>query len=261
MKNIFKKNQIIIVALAIMIIIAGYLNYSDRNNNDKTNTADFENGDVLDYDTSDATADDNDLESDLISLLDGEEDVAANEGEQTTTGETTAGEVADEQEDAEAVATSDISDEDEQLAVSDTGEVLAQNDDSEAPGEAVLVSTSIPANYFATAKLAREQLRAKSRETLNAIIDNVNLSKEDKADAVDALINLTALAEKEFNTEISLEAKGFSDAVVTIGEKVNVIINATSINEQEIAQIQDIVTRNTEVDVSNIVISPVVKEE
>ncbi|MDF2472420.1 MAG: putative rane protein [Anaerocolumna sp.] len=257
MKNIFKKNQIIIVALAIMIIIAGYLNYSDRNNKDKTNTADFENGDVLDYDTSDVTADDNDLESDLISLLDGEEDVATNEGEQTTTGETT----ADEQEDAEAVVTSDISDEDEQLAVSDTGEVLAQNDDSEAPGEAVLVSTSIPANYFATAKLAREQLRAKSRETLNAIIDNVNLSKEDKADAVDALINLTALAEKEFNTEISLEAKGFSDAVVTIGEKVNVIINATSINEQEIAQIQDIVTRNTEVDVSNIVISPVVKEE
>ncbi|MDF2951836.1 MAG: putative rane protein [Anaerocolumna sp.] len=77
-----------------------------------------------------------------------------------------------------------------------------------------------------------------------------------------ALINLTALAEKEFNTEIALEAKGFSDAVVTFGEdNVEVIINATSINEQDVAQIQDIVTRNTEVDVSKVVITPVVKEE
>jgi stage III sporulation protein AH len=256
MKNIFKKNQIIIVALAIMIIIAGYLNYSDRNNNDKTNTADFDNGQVLDYDTSDATAEDNDLQSDLISLLDDEEDVAAGEGEEVVTEEE-----ANADQESEAVVTSDMSEE-EQLAVSDTGEVVAENEDTAAPGEAILVSTSIPANYFATAKLAREQLRAKSRETLNSIIDNVNLSKEDKADAVAALINLTALAEKEFNTEIALEAKGFSDAVVTFGEdNVEVIINATSINEQDVAQIQDIVTRNTEVDVSKVVITPVVKEE
>jgi len=41
MKNIFKKNQIIIVALAVMIIIAGYLNYSGRNDKDKANTADI----------------------------------------------------------------------------------------------------------------------------------------------------------------------------------------------------------------------------
>jgi stage III sporulation protein AH len=256
MKNIFKKNQIIIVALAIMIIIAGYLNYSDRNNNDETNTADFDNGQVLDYDTSDATAEDNDLQSDLISLLDDEEDVAAGEGEEVVTEEE-----ANADQETEAVVTSDMSEE-EQLAVSDTGEVVAENEDTAAPGEAILVSTSIPANYFATAKLAREQLRAKSRETLNSIIDNVNLSKEDKADAVAALINLTALAEKEFNTEIALEAKGFSDAVVTFGEdNVEVIINATSINEQDVAQIQDIVTRNTEVDVSKVVITPVVKEE
>lgn len=256
MKNIFKKNQIIIVALAIMIIIAGYLNYSDRNNNDETNTADFDNGQVLDYDTSDATAEDNDLQSDLISLLDDEEDVAAGEGEEVVTEEE-----ANADQESEAVVTSDMSEE-EQLAVSDTGEVVAENEDTAAPGEAILVSTSIPANYFASAKLAREQLRAKSRETLNSIIDNVNLSKEDKADAVAALINLTALAEKEFNTEIALEAKGFSDAVVTFGEdNVEVIINATSINEQDVAQIQDIVTRNTEVDVSKVVITPVVKEE
>ncbi|MDF2951837.1 MAG: hypothetical protein K0S18_1420 [Anaerocolumna sp.] len=70
-----------------MIIIAGYLNYSDRNNNDETNTADFDNGQVLDYDTSDATAEDNDLQSDLISLLDDEEDVAAGEGEEVVTEE------------------------------------------------------------------------------------------------------------------------------------------------------------------------------
>ena len=30
MKKIFKKNQVIITALAIMIAVAGYINYSDN---------------------------------------------------------------------------------------------------------------------------------------------------------------------------------------------------------------------------------------
>ena len=156
MKNIFRKNQIIIVALAIMIIIAGYLNYTGKNKDDETNMADFESGEVLDYDQNADTANDNELESDLVTTADGEDAVAEEDANVEEAADAT-------DEDAKAVdATADekadVSDKDnEELAVSDTGEVVASDDDTDTPGEAVLVSATISSNYFNNAKLEREQ--------------------------------------------------------------------------------------------------------
>ena len=63
MKRIFKKNQVIITALAIMIAVAGYLNFSDTDllfgskeaSTDSSGTI-VEDIDSLDYDISDETA-------------------------------------------------------------------------------------------------------------------------------------------------------------------------------------------------------------
>lgn len=63
MKKIFKKNQIIITALAIMIIVAGYLNYTTRNTNDDIEVGE---GEVLDYDSHNETANDNIDDSDIV---------------------------------------------------------------------------------------------------------------------------------------------------------------------------------------------------
>ena len=53
-----------------------------------------------------------------------------------------------------------------------------------------------------------------------------------------------------------LDAKGFKDSVVSINDdSVDVIIGATSITEEQRAQIEDIVTRKTERNVSDIVIT------
>ena len=261
MKNIFRKNQIIIVALAIMIIIAGYLNYTGKNKDDETNMADFESGEVLDYDQNADTANDNELESDLVTTADGEDAVAEEDANVEEAADAT-------DEDAKAVdATADekadVSDKDnEELAVSDTGEVVASDDDTDTPGEAVLVSATISSNYFNNAKLEREQLRAKNIEIYNDLINNVNTSEADKAKAVDALINLTALKEKEFKVETLLGAKGFSDTIVTIGEdNVDVIVNSPSVSDQDMAKIEDVVTRNTGVDIAHVVITPSVQED
>ena len=35
MKKVFKKNQLIITALALMIAVAGYLSFTDKNGNDE----------------------------------------------------------------------------------------------------------------------------------------------------------------------------------------------------------------------------------
>lgn len=72
------------------------------------------------------------------------------------------------------------------------------------------------------------------------------------------MINLTDMAEKETAAEILLEAKGFTDVVVSIsGTMVDVVVNASTLTDAQRAQIEDIVTRKTGITPENIIISPV----
>ena len=108
----------------------------------------------------------------------------------------------------------------------------------------------------------REQRRAQSKETLMGIIDNEALSEEQKQSAVETLVNLTSIAEKENAAELLLEAKGFADPIVNISEnEVDVVINATSVTDQQIAQIEDIVTRKTGFEVADITITAAIQED
>ncbi len=75
------------------------------------------------------------------------------------------------------------------------------------------------------------------------------------------MISMTDIAEKETAAEILLEAKGFTDVVVSISENgVDVVVNAIELTDAMRAQIEDIVKRKTGVDGANIIISPVAAE-
>ena len=207
MKRIFKKNQVIIAALAVMIAAAGYLNYSGRLfNKDDT---------------------------------------------QETSGELASQELLDISEEDLASASGDIES-------TDGGDEDGSVDGT--PGEAVLTSGEASA-VVAEAKVTREQVRAKNKETLLEIIDNENLSDEQKQDAVNQMVAMTDYAEKEAAAETLLASKGFSEAVVSMSaESVDVVVNASELSEANLAQIEDIVTRKTGVAAENIVITPVYSE-
>ena len=201
MKRLFKKNQIIIATLAVMIAVAGYLNYSGR----------------LFGDTADGTEEAN---ADLANqeLL-------------------------------------DISEED----IETSGEEIASNDSETegTPGEAVLTSGEA-ATTVAQAKVSREQVRAQNKETLQAIIDNTNLSDAEKQSAVDQMVQMTEIAEQEVAIETLMATKGFSEAVVSLTEdSADVVVNAEELTDANRAQIEDIVTRKTEIAPENIVITPI----
>ena len=68
----------------------------------------------------------------------------------------------------------------------------------------------------AEAKVTREQVRAQNKESLMEIIDNENLSDEQKQDAVNQMVAMTDYAEKEAAAETLLASKGFTDAVVSM---------------------------------------------
>ena len=126
----------------------------------------------------------------------------------------------------------------------------------DSPGEAVLTSGLTVADYIANVQLNREQIRAKNKETLNSIINNTNIEEAAKQEAIQNMIAMTAIAEKENAAETLLQAKGFADPVVSMTDgKVDVVINAASITDQQRAQIEDIVKRKTEVAADGIVIT------
>ena len=137
---------------------------------------------------------------------------------------------------------------------------LAQNmenqiPDGETPGEAVFTSSS-GLDTLSGARLLKEQTRAKNKETLLEIINNVNIGDEQKQEAVNNMIAITDIAEKETAAEILLESKGFDDVVVSItDETVDVVVNTADLTEAQRAQIEDIVIRKTGVSPEAIVIS------
>ena len=147
----------------------------------------------------------------------------------------------------------DISEEDTATGSED---ILSNDSETEGtPGEAVLTNTTAETTV---AKVSREQVMAQSKETLQSIIDNKNLSDEQKQDAVDQMVALTKRAELEADIESLMAAKGFSEAVVSIGDdSVDVVVKAEELTDANRAKIEEILTRKTEVSPEGIVITPI----
>ena len=162
-------------------------------------------------------------------------------------------------------AVSDQADKDyetgEDLDITSSKEDLANasTEDVENPGETVLTSvTSGDSDYAVKVKLNREQVRSKNKETLQAIIDNDSLDESKKKDAVNEMITLTDIAEKESNAEMMLEAKGFTDVVVSMNDDgCDVVLNMGEATDAKRAQVEDIVKRKTGVSADKIVITPI----
>ncbi|WP_196777338.1 SpoIIIAH-like family protein, partial [Weissella cibaria] len=117
------------------------------------------------------------------------------------------------------------------------GETQAADTGLDNPGEAVLTSGMNVADYISNVQLNREQVRARNKETLMNLINNPNIEEAAKQQAIQEMIDMTAIAEKENAAETLLLAKGFADPVVSISNgKVDVVVNAASITDPQRAQ-------------------------
>lgn len=227
MKQLMKKNQFIITALAVMIAVAGYLSYAQQNG------------------AKNSYLEVNNLENAIDSV--GLYEISNEEVELTA--------AADNQ--GSSLIEIDSLDADyDQLNAAENEEAASGN-----PGEAVLTNSSGSLAVVNEIKMNREQVRAENEAVLMEIINNVNLSEGEKAEATSQLIAMTEIAEKEAAAEMLLEAKGFTDAVVSMnGGSVDVVVNSANLSDADRAQIEDIVKRKTEVAADKIVITPVISE-
>lgn len=232
MKRVFRKNQMIITALALLIAVAGYISYTQANTDTKETLAKEEAA---------------------------KEQTVANEEELLASGD-----LLDISEEDLASAIFTDTEESEELASADSqmqevdGSDVIEEDHSDA-GTTVLTAAEA-SNVASQMKLNREQTRSKNKETLMDIVNNEGLSEAQKEDAIDQLGELTAIAEKESAAENLLLAKGFSDVVVYMTEDgVDVVLNMGDVTDAKRAQVEDIVKRKTGVDAENIVITPISK--
>ena len=130
-------------------------------------------------------------------------------------------------------------------------------EDMEDAGEAVITSSKEVADYAATARMNREQVRAKSKEELQKIIDNESLSQQARDEASQALVAMTTYQEAEVAIENLLAAKGFENVVVSITkDSVDVIVDLKVVSDTQLMQIEEIVNRKVDVDPLNIVVTP-----
>ena len=201
MKKIMNKNQVIITSLAILIAVAGYLNFADVNLGFKDKEASTDSSSILDdvnYDLTDETA-----------LLD--------------------------ENGADGTSQSEVM-------------------DTASPGEAVLTGAS---DFAAQAKVSREQVRSQNKTDLQSIISNKDISDEEKQNAINTMVSMTELTEKEAAAELLLEAKGFENVIVNLtGETADVVVPDADLEDASRAQIEDIVKRKTGVAAESIVITP-----
>ncbi|MCD8170503.1 MAG: SpoIIIAH-like family protein [Clostridiales bacterium] len=263
MKRLFRRNQIIITTLAVMIAAAGYLNYAGKKDLANGNRV-YEAG-AMDISDEDILAenqaaslngqaglqeiqslDQDPSDLDAVSDMDGAQ-AAADSG-------TDANQLAQAGDVEEATqAAADTGTDAGQLAQAEDG---ASQTGLENPGEAVLTSGMSVADYIANVQLSREQIRAKNKETLMNLINSTSIDEAAKQQAIQDMIKLTEVSEKENAAETLLMAKGFSDPVVSITQdKVDVVINAPSITDPQLAQIEDIVKRKAEVGADQIIIT------
>ena len=89
-------------------------------------------------------------------------------------------------------------------------------------------------------------------------MNNTNIDEAAKQEAVNQMIAMTNIAERETAAEMLLEAKGFTDVVVSITDNTaDDVLNMGEVTDAKRAQIEDIVKRKTNISAENIIITPI----
>ena len=219
-----KKNQIIVFVIGLMIIAAGYLNFTNNNNNNMLEAS--------------ALADSEEMASIGDAKL-----VSANIAE----GNVVEANIESAQTD---IATNEIANE---VSTEVSNEIEGNNIDdnnSETQETNANISTN---EYFTNSRLERNTMYSQRIENYQDILNNTNVSETQKKTAQEEITKLNEEQNAIMIAENIIKTKGIEDLVIFVnGESINVIVKGEDLKEEEIAQIQNIVTRELGAKIENI---------
>lgn len=195
--KILKRNQLIILVISLMLITAGYLNFTADTNTIATSYLTAELGDAT-LVSSNALVEENTVE-----------------------------------QENEAVESSTSIEEN----------ILEENNTVETAVEETVDT------YFTTSKLERENMYSQMLETYQQIYNNTETSSDQKTSALQEIANINKTKNAIMIAENLISAKGFKNAVIFVNDNsVSVIIGEKELEQEQIAQIQNIVSRELSVD-------------
>lgn len=218
-----KKNQIVVYAIALMLVVAGYLNYIE---NDRTVEISAQNQNT---NIGDAT---------LVS----NNEVAENKNNSENNDLENSKESEEGGKDVFDSPTDSIPEELEETGIENTEKEFS-----------IKTSSQTEDDYFANSKIEREKMYSQMLETYQKMLENTSISEEQKSIATQEIKKINDTKNAIMICESLISIKGFSNSVVlSNGESINVVIEAKELSEENIAQIQNIITREMNTEMENI---------
>jgi len=216
--KILKRNQLIVLVISLMLITAGYLNFTSNQENVITSTI---------ADRDDSTIGD----AQLVSTVPSEDEV--NKIENLLKGE--------------------INQTDNLNIENETSVRVASHCD---PKKEETIETNAEDYYFTTSKLDRNTMYSELLETYQEMYNNTNATVEQKSEALGKINEINNTKNAIMIAENLIVAKGFKDAVIFVNdESISVVIEAEELKQEDVAKIQNIVSRELNVEAEKIHIS------
>lgn len=244
--KILKRNQVIISIIALMLITVGYLNYASNL------TSTVETGILMDAEqmagigdaklvnsgnvveennTVENNGDSGNSKSSANSVVNGNDEGTKNIGESVQTNNNS------EQENLTSSVKDDSKYEDE----TSMQQVSANSYNGE---------------YYVTSKLERNNMYSEMIETYQGLLENSNLSDEQRSLPAEEIAKINSEKNSVMIAENLIKNLGFEDVVVFVNDNsVSVVVRADSLQEADVAQIQNIVCREIGVSAEMIHIS------
>ena len=229
MKGILKKNQIIIYVIAIMLMTAGYLNYTTKQGENSIQTS-------LDIETKD----DSRLADIGDATLVSSSDVVVDDLQNETNTENTTNIITNE------LKENTIENNANQVKITEqTSSNVSNNSNNNNNNE-----------YFTKSKLERDNMYSQMIETYEKILNSSNSLETQKQTATTEITKINQTKNSIMICENLIKTKGFENVVIFVnGESVSVIIGLPELKQEEVAQIQNIISRELNVNAENIHIS------
>lgn len=209
MKTVLKKNQIIISVIAVMLIAAGYMNYTTDTKQSLQTAA------LTDTEQYAELGD-----AKLVSANVTENSEQNNENQTEENKE----EILNKLQTAEDT-------------INTSGDVSKEQ-------------------YFAESRLERDKMYSQMLESYQKILSNNQISDSQKEISENELKRINDTKNAIMITENLIKNKGFEDVIIFVnGDSINIIVKAKELKEEQIAQIQNIVSRELKGNIENIHIS------
>ena len=145
---------------------------------------------------------------------------------------------------------------DAQLVSSNDVTISTQNsseDTSKTQSTSEIPNENEDNTYFEESKLQRDTMYSQTLETYKEMLNNSNVSEQQKAVITQEITNLSKEKNSIMVCENVITTKGFSNCVIFVNtDSISVVIESDELKTDEIAQIQNIISREMNAKVEDI---------